>query len=119
MVSIEQRALEDFHYLRYNLGGTGERPMANMLLPIEERNLTPDQVEDLDRRRHIGLVLQTIAGQFLIVSVLLTVWAGQDLVLSPWPWKPMVYYCAIAFFVAVVCGLIGKSLRRGCTEFSN
>ena len=32
--------------------------MANMLIPAEERNLTPDQVEELDRRRTWGLTLQ-------------------------------------------------------------
>ena len=29
--------------------------MANNLLPINERNLTPDQVEALDKRRDLGL----------------------------------------------------------------
>jgi hypothetical protein len=92
--------------------------MANMLLPIEERNLTPDQVVALDKRRHIGLVCQVIAGQLLIVSVLLTVWAGQDWVVSPWPWKPMVYYCALAGLGAVCFGVAGGILRRGGSEFS-
>jgi len=92
--------------------------MANMLLPIEERNLTPDQVVALDKRRHIGLVFQVVSGQLLIVSVLLTVWAGQDFVLSPWPWKPMCYYCALAACGAVFCGIYGSILRRGSTEFS-
>ena len=38
--------------------------MANSLLPPEERNLTPDQVEALDKRRDLGhtfLVMQTTA----------------------------------------------------------
>jgi hypothetical protein len=93
--------------------------MANMLLPIEERNLTPDQVEALDKHRHVGLVFQVVAGQLLIVAVLLTVWAGQDFTLSPWPWKPMTYYCFLAGLGAVVCGLVGTRMRRGRTEFSN
>ena len=93
--------------------------MPNMLLPIEERNLTPDEVEALDHRRHIGLVFQTVAGQLLIVAVLLTVWAGQDWVLSPWPWKPMVYYCILAAAGAVFCGITGGVLRRGASEYSN
>ena len=33
--------------------------MANTLLPIEERNLTPDQVELLDRRRRRGQLFLT------------------------------------------------------------
>ena len=93
--------------------------MANMLLRPEERDLTPDQVEALDRRRHTGLVFQTVAGQLLIVSVLLTAWAGQDFTLSPRGWKPMVYYCILSGIGAVVCAMIGTSMRRGRTEFSN
>ena len=38
--------------------------MANSLLPPEERNLTPDQVEALDKRRDLGHTLLVIAGQF-------------------------------------------------------
>ena len=37
--------------------------MANSLLPPEERNLTPDQVEALDKRREWGHTLLVIAGQ--------------------------------------------------------
>ncbi len=36
--------------------------MANMNLPLEERNMTPDQVERSDQRRQWGLVLQVIVG---------------------------------------------------------
>lgn len=93
--------------------------MPNMLLPIEERNLTPDQVVALDKRRHTGLVFQVVSGQLLVVACVLLVWAGQDWVVSPWPWKPMVYYCALAGLGAVVCGVTGWILRRGRTEFSN
>ena len=35
--------------------------MANTLLPLEERNLTPDQVEQLDRRRRRGQLFLTLA----------------------------------------------------------
>ena len=38
--------------------------MANTLLPIEEQNLTPNQVEQLDKRRTRGFMLMVIAGQF-------------------------------------------------------
>jgi len=38
--------------------------MANSLLPPEERNLTPDQVEALDKRRDLGHTFLVIAGQF-------------------------------------------------------
>ena len=37
--------------------------MENPLLPPEERHLTPDQVEALDKRRDLGHTLLVIAGQ--------------------------------------------------------
>ncbi len=91
--------------------------MANLSLPLEERNLTPDQVEHLDKRRAWGLTLQVISGQFLIFAVLLTVWSGQDLQYSPDLIHPMAYYNAIAFVVSVVLGVYGTALRRGRPEF--
>ena len=57
--------------------------MANMSLPPEERNLTPDQVEALDMRRRRGSMLLTLAGMFTIIAVLLTCWVGQDLQYAP------------------------------------
>ncbi len=91
--------------------------MANLSLPFEERNLTPDQVEHLDKRRAWGLTMQVISGQFLIFAVLLTVWSGQDLQYSPDFIHPMAYYNAIAFVVSVVLGVYGTALRRGRPEF--
>lgn len=91
--------------------------MANMNLPPEERDLNPDQVAALDRRRHRGLALQVISGQCAFVAVLLTVWAGQDLTYSP-GWKhPMAYYMTLAGIVAVITGVYGTWLRRGRPEF--
>ena len=52
--------------------------MANTLLPLEERNLTPDQVELLDKRRRRGQLFLVLCLQFPIVSVLVTVWSGQE-----------------------------------------
>ena len=37
--------------------------MANTLLPIEERNLTPDQVELLDKRRRRGQLFLVLCFQ--------------------------------------------------------
>ena len=45
--------------------------MPNSLLPPEERNLTPDQVEALDKRRHLGHTFLVIAGQFAIIATVL------------------------------------------------
>jgi hypothetical protein len=86
--------------------------MANPLLPVEERNLTPDQVEALDKRREWGLTLQVIAGQFSVICVLLSLWVGQDLTYSPGWAHPMAYYMAVAITIVLVCGGIGTYLRR-------
>lgn len=91
--------------------------MANLDIPLAERNLTPHQVEHLDKRRAWGLTMQVMSGQFLIFAVLLTVWAGQDLTYSPAWIRPMAYYCAFAFFMAAVLGTYGTALRRGTPEF--
>ena len=57
--------------------------MANPLLPPEERNLTPDQVEALDKRRDLGHTFLVIAGQFAVIATVLLLWIGQDLTYSP------------------------------------
>jgi len=87
--------------------------MANNLLPPEERNLTPDQVEALDKRREWGLTLQVIAGQFAVICILLSLWVGQDLTYSPGWAHPMAYYMAIAIGIVIACGGIGTVMRRG------
>jgi len=87
--------------------------MANTLLPLEERTLTPNQVEALDKRREWGLTLQVIAGQFSVIATLLLLWVGQDLTYSPGWAHPMAYYMAIALTIIIVCGMTGTMLRRG------
>jgi hypothetical protein len=57
--------------------------MANMLIPAEERFLTPEQVEALDRRRRRGHTLLVIGWQTAIIAIVLTLWSGQDLTYSP------------------------------------
>ena len=52
--------------------------MANPLIPAEERNLTPQEVEALDRRRRRGQLFLVLCFQCLIVGTLVTLWAGQD-----------------------------------------
>jgi hypothetical protein len=66
--------------------------MANTLIPVQERNLTPDQVEAIEKRREWGLTLQVIAGQFAVISVLLSLWAVS---------------------IVLVCGTVGTIMRRG------
>ncbi|HEY0760523.1 MAG TPA: hypothetical protein VGD59_14830 [Acidisarcina sp.] len=91
--------------------------MANLNIPIAERNLAPQQVERLDKRRSWGLTMQVMSGQFTIFAVLLTVWAGQDLTYSPHWIRPMAYYDAFTFITAIVLGIYGTALRRGSPEF--
>jgi hypothetical protein len=87
--------------------------MANMLLPLEERNLTPDQVEALDKRRDLGHTLLVIAGQFAVIATVLLLWVGQDLSYSPGWAHPIAYYFAVALGIIAVCGISGLVLRSG------
>ena len=91
--------------------------MANTLIPIEERNLSPDEVEALDKRRRQGQFLLVVCFQTLIVGTLVTLWAGQDATYSPGWAHPMVYWDAFMFLVAAICGIRGVQLRRGTNEF--
>jgi len=87
--------------------------MANSLLPPEERNLTPDQVEALDKRRDMGHTLLVIAGQFTVIATILLLWVGQDLTYSPGWAHPIAYYFAIVLVIIAVFGTAGFLLRRG------
>ena len=91
--------------------------MPNLLIPVEERHLNPQEVEALDRRRRRGQLFLVICFQCLIIGTLVTLWAGQDLAYSPGWARPMVYWDAILFTLAAVFGLAGLRLRRGSTEF--
>lgn len=87
--------------------------MANSLLPPEERNLTPDQVEALDKRREWGHTLLVIAGQFAVIATVLLLWVGQDLTYSPGWIHPMAFYFVIALGLVTVLGLTGLIMRSG------
>ena len=91
--------------------------MANNLIPVEERTLTPDQVVALDRRRRRGQLFLTICFQTLIIGTLVTMWAGQDATYSPGWHRPMVMWDAILFALAIFFGVAGLRLRRGSQEF--
>ena len=91
--------------------------MANTLLPLEERNLTPDQVEALDKRRDLGHTLLVIAGQFAVIATVLLLWVGQDLSYSPGWAHPMFYWDALLFTLAAIFAVAGIRLRRGSQEF--
>ena len=87
--------------------------MSNSLLPLEERNLSPDQVEALDKRRDLGHTLLVIAGQFGVIATVLLLWVGQDLKYSPGWDHPMAYYFFFTLIMIVVFGIAGLVLRRG------
>jgi apolipoprotein N-acyltransferase len=87
--------------------------MANSLLPLEERSLTPDQVEALDKRRDLGHTFLVIAGQFAVMAAILLLWVGQDLTYSPGWLHPMAFYLVIALALIGFFGLTGLVLRRG------
>ncbi len=91
--------------------------MANMFLPLEERNLTPDQVELLDKRRNRGFMLMVIAGQFGIIATVLLLWLVQDLTYAPGWAHPVAYYFAFSVMVSGIAGSTGAYLRRGAPEF--
>ena len=91
--------------------------MANMLLPIEERNLSPDEVELLDKRRRRGQLCLVICFQCIIISTLLTLWSGQDLTYSPGWIHPVFYWNVVTATIALVSGVAGSRLRRGSNEF--
>ncbi|HEV2619758.1 MAG TPA: hypothetical protein VGU23_07455 [Acidobacteriaceae bacterium] len=91
--------------------------MANTLIPIEERNLSPEEVEALDRRRRRGQLFLVLCFQCVIVGTLVTLWSGQDLAYSPGLARPMFYWDAILFALAAVFAVAGVRLRRGSNEF--
>jgi len=91
--------------------------MANTLIPIEERNLTPDEVELLDRRRRRGQTFLVLCFLCLIVGSLVTLWSGQDATLSPGWMHPVLYWNTLVFLGAIVFGVLGVRLKRGSNEF--
>jgi len=91
--------------------------MANTLIPIEERNLTPDEVANLDKRRRRGQLFLVICFQCLIVSCLLLLWSGQDATYSPGWHRPILFWNLTTFALAIFFGVTGIRLRRGSNEF--
>ena len=91
--------------------------MANTVLPAEERDLTPAQVDMLDRRRRRGQLLLVMGTQFLLIALLVTLWAGQDATYSPGWARPMLDWDILLFVLAAICYVAGIRLRRGLNEF--
>ncbi len=91
--------------------------MANTLLPAEERDLTPAQIDMLDRRRRRGQLFLVMGTQFLLIALLVTLWAGQDATYSPGWDRPMLDWDILLFVLAAICYWRGIRLRRGINEF--
>jgi hypothetical protein len=91
--------------------------MANTVLHAEERDLSPAQIDRLDRRRRRGQLLLVMGTQFLLIAILVTLWAGQDATYSPGWAHPMLYWDILLFVLAAVSYVAGIRLRRGLNEF--
>lgn len=91
--------------------------MANLRLPLEERNLTPAEVEAMDARRRRGQLGVTIGFQAAIITTLLTLWVGQDLTYSPGWQRPIFYWACITGLISICAFVYGVSVRRGSHEF--
>ena len=91
--------------------------MANFLIPIAERQLTPAEVAALDARRRRGHLFLVMGFQFLLISVFVLLWSGQDATYSPGWMHPMLYWDMLLFAFACTFLLTGINLRRGTNEF--
>ena len=91
--------------------------MSNKLIPVEERHLTPEQVDVIDRRRRRGQLLLVIGFQTLIIGTIITLWSGQDFTYSPGWIHPLGYWDLFLFTVSLICFVSGIQLRRGSNEF--
>jgi hypothetical protein len=94
--------------------------MSHAVTIVSERNLTPEEVDLLDKRRRRGHLLLIIGLQTAVVTILVSVlWVGQDLTHSPGWLHPMFYWACITGTASIVSFLWGMSLRRGFHEFTS
>lgn len=91
--------------------------MANLRIPVEERNLTPQQVELVDARRRRGQLFLVIGFQAMLVTGILCLWVGQDLTYSPGFHRPIAIWAAITGLLSVCSLLAGLAIRGGKQEF--
>ncbi len=91
--------------------------MANTLIPVEERTLSPLEVELLDKRRRRGQLFLVIGLQTMLISALLLLFSGQDATYSPGWIHPMLYWNLTTFTISLVSLAVGVSLKRGSNEF--
>jgi hypothetical protein len=91
--------------------------MANTYLPEYERNLSPDEVALIDKRRSKGMMLMVVSGQFAIITMVLLLWVVQDATYAPGWAHPILYYFILAILISITAGATGAYLRRGAPEF--
>jgi hypothetical protein len=91
--------------------------MANTLIPIAERMLTPAEVSALDARRRRGHLYLVIGFQCLLISAFVLLWSGQDATYSPGWARPMLDWDILTFAMACFFLTKGVALRRGVNEF--
>jgi hypothetical protein len=91
--------------------------MANTLIPIAERQLTPEEVAILDARRRNGHLFLVMGFQCLLVSIFVLLWSGQDATYGPGWVHPMLYWDILVFAMAVTFLTKGIAMRRGTNEF--
>ena len=91
--------------------------MANLRIPADERDLTPQQVELVDARRRRGQLISVISVQALIVTGILCLWVGQDLTYSPGFHRPIFFWACITGGLSMFCLLYGLAIRGGKHEF--
>jgi hypothetical protein len=91
--------------------------MANTHLPEWERNLTPNEVAQVDKRRSLGLMLMVVSGQFVIITMVLMLWVVQDATYAPGWAHPVLFYFIVAILISIFTGISGAYLRRGAPEF--
>jgi hypothetical protein len=87
------------------------------MVPFEERGLSPAEVEAVDRRRRHGHLYLVLGWQFLLISIFVSLWSGQDMTYSPGWVKPMVYWDILLFVLSMVFFANALRMRRGVNEF--
>jgi hypothetical protein len=91
--------------------------MANMILPLSERGLSPAEIDVLDTKRRKAQTFLVIGVQTLLISIVVLLWSGQDATYSPGWARPMVYWDALLFLTSMIFLSRGVALRRGINEF--
>ena len=93
--------------------------MTNTLIPVEERTLTPDQVEQPRSPPPPRSASSSPSPGSASSSPCLVLHLGRAgcHLLPRLGLTPMLFWDALTFGLALIFGLVGYRLRRGATEF--